>query len=160
LKLPIIAKLFPGVKILFAQRDPRDVVLSCFRRPFQINAGMYQFVTLEGAVLFYDAIMQLFETYRRTLPLDVHVIRYESLVADFEGQTRAVCDFLGVDWREGLRDFADNAKDRQIRTPSAAQVREGLYATGAGQWRRYEKHLEPILPILKPWIDRFGYDPD
>lgn len=156
-KLPIITKLFPGAKVLFALRDPRDVVLSCFRRPFQINAGMYQFVTLEGSARYYDAVMRLAEVYRRKLPLDMHVIRYESLVEDFAGETRAVCDFLGVDWREDLQDFAENARDRQIRTPSAAQVRSGLYTTGAGQWRRFERHLEPIMPILEPWIKHFGY---
>ena len=35
LYLPLIAKLFPGAKILFALRDPRDVVLSCLRSSFQ-----------------------------------------------------------------------------------------------------------------------------
>ncbi len=39
--LPLIAKLFPEAKILLALRDPRDVVLSCFRRRFAMNAGMY-----------------------------------------------------------------------------------------------------------------------
>jgi tetratricopeptide (TPR) repeat protein len=158
-KLPIIFKLFPGVKVLFALRDPRDVVFSCFRRPFQINSGMYQFVTLEGAARFYDAVMSLMETYKRVLPLDVHTIRYESFVADFEGEARAVCDFLGVEWSESLHDFAAVARERRIRTPSAAQVRAGLYSTGAGQWRRYARHLEPILPILQHWVERFGYDP-
>jgi Tfp pilus assembly protein PilF len=158
-KLPIISKLFPGVKVLLAQRDPRDVVLSCFRRPFQMNVGMYEFVTLHGAALYYDAVMRLVEVYRSKLPLDLHVVRYESLVADFEGQTRAICDFLGVSWSDSMADFAENAKKRQIRTPSAPQVREGLYTTGAGQWRRYAKQLEPVMPILAPWIEKMGYDP-
>jgi tetratricopeptide (TPR) repeat protein len=158
-RLPIITKLFPGVKILFALRDPRDVVLSCFRRPFQINAGMYQFCTLEGAARYYDAVMRLAETYRKVLPLDVHVVRYESYVENFESETRAICDFLALDWNDSLRDFAANARKRQIRTPSAAQVREGLYTSGAGQWRRYAKHLEPVMPILAPWIEKFGYEP-
>ena len=38
LYLPIIARLFPRARILFALRDPRDVVLSCFRQAFQMNA--------------------------------------------------------------------------------------------------------------------------
>jgi len=159
-KLPLISKLFPGVKILFAVRDPRDVVFSCFRRAFQMNAGMYQFVTLESAALYYDAVMRLAELYRAKLPLDLHEVRYESLVVDFEGETRAACAFLGIDWRDSLNDFASVARTRQIRTPSAAQVRGGLYSSGAGQWRRYAKHLEPILPILQPWVERFGYDAD
>ncbi len=53
LKLPLIARLFPQAKILFARRDPRDVVLSCFRRRFRMNPAMYQMLTPgeRGAVL-------------------------------------------------------------------------------------------------------------
>ena len=46
LKLPLIAKLFPEAKILFAQRDPRDVVLSCYRRRFAMSGSAYQLLTL------------------------------------------------------------------------------------------------------------------
>ena len=34
-----IAKLFPNAKILFALRDPRDVVLSCFRRRLVLTSA-------------------------------------------------------------------------------------------------------------------------
>ena len=34
---------------------------------------------------------------------------------------------------------------------------EPLYARSAGRWTRYRTHLEPIFPVLEPWIDRFGY---
>ena len=57
--LPVIAKLFPGAKILFALRDPRDVVLSCFRRRFGMSPQMYRFLTLEGAAAYYDQVMTL-----------------------------------------------------------------------------------------------------
>ncbi len=39
--LGLIARLFPAAKILFALRDPRDVVLSCFRRRLVMTAHMY-----------------------------------------------------------------------------------------------------------------------
>ena len=42
LKLPLIARLFPHAKILFACRDPRDVMLSCFRHRFQMSAPIYE----------------------------------------------------------------------------------------------------------------------
>jgi hypothetical protein len=35
-------------------------------------------------------------------------------------------------------------------------VARGLYR-GDGQWRRYAVELEPVMPILEPWIKRFGY---
>ena len=65
LLLPLIARLFPGARILFAERDPRDVVFSCFRRAFQINTGMYQFTSLENAARFYDLTMTAAQSYQR-----------------------------------------------------------------------------------------------
>ena len=38
INLPLVAKLFPDARILFAVRDPRDVVLSCVMNAFQMNA--------------------------------------------------------------------------------------------------------------------------
>ena len=76
---------------------------------------------------------------------------------DFDGQTRAVCDFVGLQWREAMRDFADTAKGKDIRSPSAPQVRRGLYEQGVGQWRRYGEQLAPVMPTLQPWVERFGY---
>lgn len=67
--LPVIAKLFPDAVILFALRDPRDVVLSCFRRRFQINAAMFEFLTLAGTARYYTAVMRLVIRYRDILPL-------------------------------------------------------------------------------------------
>jgi tetratricopeptide (TPR) repeat protein len=157
MKLPLIAKLFPNARILFALRDPRDVALSCFRRGFGMNASMYQFTTLEGTARFYDAVMRLGLACRAAAPLELREVRYEALVEDFDAQARAVADFIGLEWSESLRDFARSARARPIRTPSASQVRRGLYSDALGQWRRYAAQLGPVLPILEPWVERWGY---
>jgi tetratricopeptide (TPR) repeat protein len=148
-----IAKLFPRAKILFALRDPRDVVLSCFRR----RLTMYEMTSLQGAARYYDGVMTLSDVYRRKLALPVFDLRYENVVADFEGEFRKVCEFIGVEWDEKMRDFTARAARRPINTPSAAQVSRGLYSQGVAHWRKYAKHLEPVMPVLEPWVKRFGY---
>ena len=157
-RLPIIAKLFPNARLLFARRDPRDVVLSCFRRRFGMNPSMYQLLTLEDAAAYYDAVMRLSGIYGNLLPLPRHLVRYESLVEDFEATARAACDFLGIEWDQGMVDFAARARARGISTPSAAQVARGLNREGQGAWRRYAQQMAPVLPILEPWVRQFGYD--
>jgi Flp pilus assembly protein TadD len=156
-KLPVLTKLFPKAKILFAIRDPRDVVLSCFRRRFGINPTTYEFLTLEGTARFYDAVMRLAEIYRDKLPLDVYELRHESLVDDFDGQTRRLCDFMGLTWDDAMRRFSDRSKKGAISTVSAPQIARGLNREGIGQWRRYAEQLGPVLPILQPWVEKFGY---
>lgn len=160
LNLPLIYKLFPAARVLFALRDPRDVVLSCFRRRFGMNPSMYQLLTLEGAARYYDAVMRLSEHSRALLPLQIHTLRYEDLVENFEGTAGAALAFLGLEWDEGLKDFAAKARTRGINTPSAAQVVRGLNREGRGAWRRYRDQLKPVLPILEPWVEKFGYEPD
>ena len=159
IKLPLIAKLFPDAKVLLALRDPRDVVLSGFRQRFRVNPSMYELLTLEGAARFYAQVMRLAEVYRARFALPVLEHRYEDMIADFEGRTRAVCDFIRLDWTADMRRFAETAGHRSIATPSATQVSRGLY-DGGGQWRRYAAQLAPALPHLRPWIARYGYPAD
>ncbi|HEY1612868.1 MAG TPA: sulfotransferase [Rhizomicrobium sp.] len=157
IKLPLILKLFPKAKVLFALRDPRDVVLSCFRRHFEINAVMFEYLTLEGLAHLYDRVMCLGALCRRKLPLPFLEHRYEDMVGDFDTSVRRVCDFLEVPWSESVRDFSATASGLDIRSPSAGQVRRGLYGEGVGQWRRYATEMAPVLPRLQTWIDAYGY---
>ncbi len=159
-RLPLLYKMFPDAKIIFAIRDPRDVVLSCFRRSFNMNASMYQFNTLMGAALYYATVMESGAAYREALPLDLFQHRYEDLVRDFTGTGQKLCAFLGVPWTAALEGFAKTAGERRIATPSSTQVGRGLYDGAIDQWRHYDFALAPVTPILRPWIDAFGYATD
>jgi hypothetical protein len=156
-RLPVIAKLFPEAKVLFARRDPRDVVLSCFRRRFAMSGPMYQLLSVEGAARFYDVAMQLGAHLGGRIPLAHHVVRHEGLVEDFDATAREVCEFLGLAWTDALRSFADRIQDRGVATPSGAQLARGLSAEGVGAWRRYAVQLAPAELILAPWVAKFGY---
>ena len=157
--LSVIAKLFPEAKILFALRDPRDVVLSCLKQQFAMTSAMYEFCTLDSAAHLYDLVMRLGQLYRETLKLQIFDTRYEDMIGDFESAIRRVCGFLGIEWDPSLRDARESSRMRLIRTPSAPQLARGLY-DGSGQWRRYREQMAPVLPILAPWVAKFGYPAD
>jgi tetratricopeptide (TPR) repeat protein len=157
--LPLIKRVFPHAKIIFALRDPRDVVLSCFQQRFTINAAMAQFLELERAGAYYDQVMALFELCRTRLELDIHQVRYEDVVADLEGAARSLCGFLGVAFEPAMLDYRATALKRDIATPSARQVIEPLYNRSVERWRRYAEELRPVLPVLAPWAARYGYAP-
>jgi len=160
LRLPLIAKLFPDARVILAIRDPRDVVLSCFRHRFDASQLTFEFLRLEDCARFYAATMEFVEACGRKLPLRVHEHRYEDMITDFDASVRAVCEFIGVDWSETMRDFVDASGVIAPRNQSAEQVRRGLYSSGIGQWRRFRAQFEPVFPILAPWIERFGYATD
>ena len=158
IKLPMIARLFPTARVIVCRRDPRDVVLSCFRRSFAPNALTYQLTSLEGIARHYDEAMRLTERHLEALPLPVHIVEYSQLVGDFDVATRAIAEFVGAPWSEDVRHFNRTAAGRRINTPSGPQVRRSLF-DGTGQWRRYRAQLAPVLPVLQPWVTRYGYGP-
>ena len=157
LKLPLILRLFPGAKVLVARRDPRDVVLSCLRRRFRMSPSTYALLTLEGTAHLYDAAMRLAGWLESNLPAKAHVVRHEALIEDFDAEVGAVCDFLGLEWTEAMRDFARRPGERDVATPSSAQLARGLSKEGVGVWRRYAGQLALVMPVLQPWVQRFGY---
>ena len=154
-----IHRIFPGAKFVFLQRHPCDVVLSCFMQNFRINSAMASFLTLENSARLYDATMDHWHRAQEVFPLDIHTIRYEDLVTDLEAHLRPLIAFLDLEWDAALLDHRRSALERgYISTPSYSQVTEQLYTRSSGRWEAYRKHIEPVLPMLAPWADRFGYD--
>jgi hypothetical protein len=93
------------------------------------------------------------------MPMPVHRVIYENVVADRDSELRRLFDFLELDWHDAVLDHQSTALSRgRIKTASYAQVAEPIYKRSAGRWQNYRKHLEPIIPILQPWIDKFGYE--
>ena len=156
LHLPFIARLFPAARIVLMRRDPRDVVWSCFKTAFAPTSAAMEYTSLERAARHYDAMMRLIALALERLPLNVFELDYHRLVHRFDPTTQALCGFVGVPWSEAVRRFDKTAQARGVSTASAGQVRKGLY-DGSGQWRPYAAQFEPLMPLLQPWIERFGY---
>jgi tetratricopeptide (TPR) repeat protein len=155
---PLIHRLFPEAKLIFAQRHPCDVVLSCFMQDFDLNDAMANFLDLGDAARLYDLVLDFWTRSRALLPLDVHALRYESLVADKEREMRSLIAFLGLAWNDGALDNEASAIKRgPIATPSYHQVVQPIYARAAGRWERYRAEMAGVLPILAPWAERMDY---
>ena len=67
-------------------------------------------------------------------------------------------EFLGMQWDENILSFDRHARERKtIKTPSYRQVSEPIYKTSLYRWKHYQRYFKPLLPVLQPYIDRFGY---
>jgi tetratricopeptide (TPR) repeat protein len=153
-----IHRVFPDAKFILALRHPCDCVLSCFMQTFELNGAMINFLSLEQSARLYATVMELWALYRQKLSLDVHVVKYEELVQDLEGTCRPLISFLGFEWDDNLHNYQKTALERgRIHTPSYSQVVQPLYKRASGRWTNYRKQMEPVLPVLQPWIDAFGY---
>ena len=156
--LPYIRQLFPSAKIVFALRDPRDAVFSCFQQRFGMNQAMFQFLKLGTAVSYYDQVMSLASLYKDQLSIPMHLIRYESVITEFDTQVRELLDFLGLPWEEGVRDYQSTARQRRILTPSAQDVTRPLYTTSIGKWQHYRETIGGPFEPLQKWVEYWGYD--
>jgi hypothetical protein len=90
--------------------------------------------------------------------MPVHSVVYEKVLEDQERELRELVGFLGLEWDDAVLDHQSTAKSRgRIKTASYAQVGRPIYGQSAGRWTNFRKHLEPVLPVLEPWVARFGY---
>lgn len=156
-----ICRLFPAARFIVVLRHPADCVLSCFMQSFYDTPANANFHDLEDAAHLYDRVFGLWRQYENVLQPAVHYVRYEDIVEDLEGACRPVLEFIGATWDPALLEYHRTARERPfIATASYDQVTRPLYAEAKGRWHRYRQQLEPVMPVLEPWIRHFGYGGD
>lgn len=158
-RMPLIQRLFPTAPVLLVERHPYDVVLSCFMANFELNYAMRSFTSLAEAARTYDAVFTAWTLAEERFALPVHRVRYERLVDDPPGELARLFAFLAIDADPATLDHQTAARDRgPINTASYAQVTEPIYRRSLDRWRKYADQLAPVIPILRPWAIRMGYD--
>jgi len=155
--LPVFLRVLPQFKTLFALRDPRDVILSCFMLYLPINPLSVNFLTLQRAAWKYALDMSAWIKLREMFPLPWLEVRYEEIVADLPAQARRALEFLGLPWDVSVLTFHEHAQKKPVLSPTYAAVTQPVHNRAIGRWRHYAEYLEPVLPILQPFVKAFGY---
>jgi len=141
----LIHLALPNAKIIHTIRDPVDTCVSCFSKLF---AGEQNHTyNLAELGRYYKRYEQLMKHWRRVLPKGrILEVRYEDVVADLEGQAQRIISHCGLPWDDRCLSFHET--DRPVQTASVTQVRQPIYKSAVGSWRRYEEHLGPLLSAL------------
>jgi tetratricopeptide (TPR) repeat protein len=156
--LPMILRLYPAARIILCLRHPCDVLLSCSMQSFRSPAFMVMCSSLPRLARGYAQAFEQCCGHLDVFAPKMLEWRYESVVADFEGSVARLGEYLDVEDAAPMLDFARHAgAKRFIDTPSYAQVTQPVSNAAVGHWRDYLEQFEPVLPILRPWIERFGY---
>lgn len=142
----LIPLILPGARIIHCRRDPVDTCLSCYSKHFTgEQLFSYDQTELGQFHLAYQALM---DHWRQVLPADRFIeVDYETVVDDLEGEAKRLIDFVGMPWDEACLDF--HKTRRVVRTASVNQVRQPIYKTSKGRWKRNAAHLAPLLAALK-----------
>ncbi len=142
----VIRATFPNGRVIALKRRPMDSCYAMYKQLFEGNAFPYSY-DFDELAQYYAAFHRLTSHWRRALPEHQFLeISYEDIVADFEAKSRAIIDFLGLPWEDGILRFYE--RDAPVSTASAVQVRQPIYASSIGKWRNYAAELEPLRARL------------
>ena len=156
--LPLIRRVFPNARMVLAIRHPCDTLLSCFLQNFRAPELALLCRDLTTLASAYSRIFGYWYAQWPLLQPFSYELRYEQLTADFEAEVRKLAAFLQLPWNEAMLAPAEHARAKGfISTPSYTQVVEPVHSKSVGRWKHYERHFSEVLPILMPWLERWGY---
>jgi len=145
MRLGMLHRALPNAKIVHCRRSPVDTALSIYITPNPTAPAFAH--SKAGIAVAYRSYLKLIDHWRSVLPPSAfHEIRYEELVAEPERVIRGMLEFLGLEWNDACLRHDQNAKE--VKTPSLWQVRQPMYSSSVGRWKRYEPWLGELRELV------------
>jgi hypothetical protein len=145
LYLGAIHRALPGAPLLLVRRTPLDSCFAMFRTLF---GDAYPFTyDWDELARYYAAYERLIAHWRSVLGDALYEIVYEDLVREPAQIAAAAAARCGLAWSPAALEIQQNQS--VSLTASAAQVRRPVYGTSSGRWRRYRRHLAPLIAALR-----------
>ncbi len=159
LRLPAIHRLFPNAQTIVAIRHPCDVLLSCFMQHFRAPDFALLCRDLPTLALGFRRAFDYWYQQQQLLAANVRELRYEQFVADFERQARGIIEFLQLPWSDSVLEPGALALEKRfISTPSYSQVVQPVHDRSVGRWQHYGSYFAEALPVIEPYLERWGYE--
>lgn len=144
LHIGFITLLFPQSKIIYCQRDPLDVCLSCYFQNF--NRQHHYSNNLKTLGQFYNLQSRLMNHWQAIIPERILTVQYEQLVSNGEEEIRRIIDFCQLEWDDECLKF--DRKSGKVKTASNWQVRQPLYNSSVRRWKNYEIHIQELIDAI------------
>jgi hypothetical protein len=140
----VIRLALPGAKIIHCTRDPHDIGLSIWQLLF--TADMPWAYDLAEIGRYYKTYQKAMAHWNGIFPGEILEVNYEKMVQDQEGETRRLLEFCELPWDDRCLRFYETK--RAVQTASHSQVRKPVYRDSLAKWKKYEKHLAPLVRAL------------
>lgn len=148
----VIPFILPNARVIHTRRHPVDTCLSIYRIFFP--DGMPWSYNLHDLGKVYRAYHEHMKHWEATLPEGFMLsVRYEDVVADVDAMARKIIAHIGLEWDDACLRFYET--ERPVKTASLAQVRQPIYTTSVGRWKKYEAYLKPLLAELGPLVREY-----
>jgi tetratricopeptide (TPR) repeat protein len=146
--------VLPNARVINARRHPLDSCLGSYKQLF-FKGQSFTYDQLELGE-YYLQYQRMMDHWHEVLPGKVLDVHYEAMVADQEGQTRRLLEFLGLPWEDQCLRFYET--ERAVNTASSEQVRQPIYSRAVHFWRNYEHHLGELIGTLEPLLRQLPPD--
>ncbi len=141
-----ILSAFPNAKIIHLNRNPIAVCWSNYKHYFSSSGNGYAY-NLNDLEEFYGLYADLMSFWNERFPDNIYNFCYEDLVENQESETRKLLKFCDLEWDEQCLNF--HKTKRIVKTASSLQVRKKIYKGSSEAWKKYEKHLFPLMQNSK-----------
>lgn len=139
-----IRAMLPGARIVVCRRDPLETCFSCYRQYMSAD-GQGWTHRFEDLAAYWNGFDRMVQQWQARYPGFVYTQDYENLLADPEAGVRALLAFCGLPFDDACLAFG--AGSREVRSPSAMQVREPLRRDTA-RAPSYGALLDPLRSAL------------
>jgi len=89
----------------------------------------------------------LMKHWESVLDIKIMQVKYEDLITNQGGISRAMIKFCGLQWDDRRLPLYDT--QRVGSTASYDQVRQPMYQRSIGRWKNYDAYLGPLKKALK-----------
>jgi tetratricopeptide (TPR) repeat protein len=146
--LGLIRLALPNAKFVCLRRDPMDTCLSNYRQIFAGNFRHYHYnLDLLDCGRYFIEFDRTLQRWHELMPGHIFEVQYEELVEEPEKVVRGVLDYCGLPWEDQCLAF--HRRKTSVATPSAVQVRQGIYTSSVDRWRRYGDAMQPLYKLLQ-----------
>jgi len=142
--IPILKHVFPEAKIIYNNRDSKDICWSIFTANLQDS---FFNINLKSIIEYINYHRGLMDLYLDLYAGDIYINHYEKLISEPYENINKVLNFIGLEMDENCLSPESNAKS--IRTASVLQARNVISMKSLRRWKPYNDYLDPFFKELK-----------
>lgn len=139
LHLGFASLLFPNMKVIFTQRDPRDITVSCLMGTFRPELMPFVFEASD-TLAACEQMDRLKDHWQNVLDVEMTTIEYSSMVENQDEESKRLVEFCGLQWDDRCLRFWES--DRTVMTLAYDQVTKPMYNSSINRWKNYPSLFE------------------
>lgn len=146
LRVDLIMAMYPGARVIFCQRNARDIALSLWSQYFASGTQGYAYNFADIAAVIRGC-RRMMSHWLNIYGHAIQVVNYEELTLDTAFHIGRIAAWLG------LPEYADqnntDAARTIISTGSLWQARQPVYGRSVNRWRSYLPYVPELLRIAE-----------